>query len=646
MTRASIETDSLDPTVDPCDDFYQFACGGWEKSHPIPDDRSQWGRGSVMADANLTRIRKVLDDAKMAPVDDDTNSRRLSDFWETCMDESKAEDLAPLRRELAAIDAIHDAPSLAVGIARLQRLDASIPFSIWAAPDFVDTTQEILHFEQGGLGMPDRDYYFAPATDAAKTRVREAYTKHVAAMLALIGDKNAKKSATTAIAFETKLAEAHLHRVEMRDPKNLYQLVDRAWLDTNAPGFAWRDWFGALGLDAVKSLNVGQPTFFKRFAELLKTTPLADVRTYLRWRLLDSYAPTLGAKIVAEDFAYRQSITGAKALLPRWKRCIRATDNAMAEALAPPLLKTLLPSESRARADATMKSLITAMDAELAQLAWMDDATRAEARAKLHAIDVKLAEPKRPHDFSQLAVGRTSFFDNEAAENKFWLDYHFGRIGKPVDRTEWHTSPATGDCNYGWSKNDITVPGAMLQPPLFGAPMTRAMELGALGTYLGHEITHGFDDQGRKFDARGNERDWWTDASAKQFESRAACVKDHLGGMTFDGTHVDGQLTLGEDIADLGGMKIAWSAFQKAIETEPGNDDYVVSEPRQFFIGYAQWWCRNIRPEALATMLATDPHAPPKARVNATVSNTPAFAQTFACKPKNAMIHAPRCEVW
>jgi endothelin-converting enzyme/putative endopeptidase len=650
-TAPSIDESALDPSVAPCDDFYRYACGGWMKSHPIPPDRSSWGRGSSLGEQNLERLRTILERDAAGQGGADPYARKLGDFWTACMDERKAEDRAPIERELARVAAVKDARSLARAVAHLQLMGGSPLFAASSGPDYRDATRQDLVVWQAGLGLPDRDYYFDDPTkpDAHKTEVRAAYTAHVAAMFRLAGEKEAqaKKDAATVLAIETKLAGASVKNVDLRDPANQYHWVDRDWLEKEAGGFAWGDWLAEMGRPDVKELNVAQTDFFRAVGVIARTTPPADLRSYLRWWTLHTTARLLDAKTVAEDFRYRQVLGGAKELAPRWKRCVRAIDGAMGEALAVPFVREVLGADGKARALDEVKHIVAATQANLVQLPWMDAPTRKAALEKLGAIAPKIGYPDTWRNYDALELGAGSYFDAATRAATFEVRRQMAKVGKPVDRSEWDTSPPTVDAWYRASQNDVTFPAGILQPPFFGGTLTRAMEYGAIGPLVGHEITHGFDDQGRKFDAVGNNRDWWSPPIAAGFEQRADCLREQYGAYTvLDGVHVNGKLTAGENIADLGGLKAAWRALQAARAERPDATAYAVPEERQFFVAYAQSWCRNIRDEQLHTMVSTDEHAPPPLRVNGVLSNTPEFATVFSCQPGSRMINPKRCEVW
>jgi len=596
-------------------------------------------------------MRAILERDAAGQGGDDPYAHELGDFWTSCMDEARAEDRAPLTRELARIAAVRDARTLARAVARLQQLGGAPLFSVQVEPDFKDATRDDLFVWQGGLGLPDRDYYFDDPSkpDARKAEVRVAYRAHVAAMLVLAGEKEAqaKKDAATVLAIETRLAEVSVKNVDLRDPSNQYHWLERDWLKKEAAAFAWDDWLAEIGRPDVKALNVGQTGFAKGLGAVVRSTPLSDLRTYLRWWTLHTTARLLDARIVAENFRYTQALGGARELPPRWKRCVREIDRTMPEALAVPFVREVLGADGKARALDEVKHILAATRASLEQLAWMDEPTRRAALQKLDAIATKIGYPDAWRSYDALEMGPGSYFDAATRALAFEFRRQMAKVDKPVDRGEWDTSPPTVDVWYRPSQNDITFPAGILQPPYFGGHATRAMEYGALGPLMGHEITHGFDDEGRKFDGAGNNRDWWTASIAAGFEQRADCLRDQFSGyVVLGGMHLNGKLTAGENIADLGGLKAAWKAFEAARAERPDPTPYAVPEDQQFFVAYAQSWCRNIRDEQLHTMVSTDEHAPPAFRVDGVLSNTPEFAQAFACKPESRMVNAKRCEVW
>ena len=650
---ASIDTSALDTTADPCTDFYQYACGGWMKSHPIPGDRSSWARFGELAEKNLALLRTILDKDAAGEGGDSAYAAKLGDFYGACMDAPGVElrAKADLEAELARIDAITDARSLTKALAHLQPLSSSFLFDEGAEVDAKDATQMIFALGQGGIGLPERDYYFddPKKPDARKVSVRAAYIAHVTAMFALLGDAPdaAKAHAAAVMAIETKLAQASLTKEELRDPKALYHPHDRQWLKDNAGALAWDDYFTDLGIPQVQTVNVAMPEYIKAASDVVAHAKMADVRTYLRWHLVHKTARALPAAFVDEDFKYQQALGGAKTLAPRWKRCVRLTDEMMGEALAQPFVKETLGEEGKAQSKALVTGILGAMREDLAQVPWMDDATRASAIAKVGAILQKIGFPDRWRSYDALDVSRTSLVGNVLRGSAFEERRELAKLGKPVDRTEWGMTPPTVNAYYNPSINEIVFPAGILQPPFFGPAMTRAMRYGAIGAVIGHEVTHGFDDEGRQFDAKGNLVDWWSPSVGKEFDARAKCVSDEFDGFTVLGdVHVNGKLTLGEDIGDLGGLQIAHAAFVREEQDYPDNATYAVPKEQQFFTAFGQIWCSNMRDEALHTLVSTNPHAPPQFRVNGALANTPQFAKAFSCGAQSPMVRANQCKIW
>jgi len=658
----SIDPKIIDESVRPCDDFYHFACGRWMKETKIPDDQALWERSfDVISENNEKLLREILERDGASPPADEAYSKQLGNYYAACMDEKGIEAAGDesLAVQLAKVAKVKDVTTFAEVIAELHGTGQKALFAFTSEQDFADATQVIGTVQQGGLGLPDRDYYLKD--DPKSKDIRGKYEAHIAEMLRLAGEKRgekpeaAKAGAKTVVRLESELAKASMTKVDLRDPHKVYHRLELAGLKKMAPNFPWDAYLKAIGFPQVTTINVAQPDFFKAVGQVAKGVraggkTLADWRTYLQWHILRSNAAMLPTRFVDEDFKFRSALTGAPKLLPRWKRCVRATDGAMGEALAQPFVKTQLGPKGKAEALELIGGIESAMKSSLDGLSWMDDATRKKALEKLLAINNKIAYPDVWRNYDGLEVRRDSYFDNTLHARAFEVKRELSKIGKPVDKKEWQMTPPTVNAYYDPSLNEMVFPAGILSYPFFSSNAVPPVNYGAIGMVMGHELTHGFDDEGRQFDAAGNLKEWWSPNVGKEFDQRAACVVSQFDGyVAVDDLHVNGRLTLGENIADLGGIKLAYAAFQnrrKEKEILKGADPY--SAEQEFFLAYAQSWCGNYRPEMLRLQVTTNPHAPSQFRVNGPLSNVTEFARAFSCHEGNPMVRtgSKRCEIW
>ena len=645
-----IETASIDARVAPCDDFFKYACGGWIEAHPIPEDQASWGRFRTIDEENQTALRAILERDAKTPPGDEPYSKSVGAMYASCIDEAAVEKdgLKAIDPELKRLHAVHDAKSLAVAVGRLHTIGVHAFFETDVEPDFQDATRAIGAIDQAGLGMPDRDYYFKD--DPKSVELQKKYVEHVARIFALIGEKPdaAARDAEAVFAFEKKLAAAHLTRVEHRDPQKTHHKTTREDLLKLAPTFAWDAYFTELGIPKVDLLNVYEPAYLQAIEKIVssatKESWAQEVEPYLRAHVVMAYAKVLTAKIVDEDFAWTRELTGATKLLPRWKRCERAVDGAMGEALAIPFVKQKLGAEGKAVTSDMIKAIETAMEKDLAGLDWMDDPTRARALEKVHKVANKVGYPDKWRSYDALKVDRTSFAGNSLRATTFEVKRRLAEIGKPVDRTEWLMTPPTVNAYYEPPMNQMVFPAGILQAPFYSREQPQAVSFGGIGMVMGHELTHGFDDHGREFDGDGNLKEWWTPAVSTEFTKRASCVVDQFDGyVAVDDVHINGKLTLGENIADLGGLKLALAASHAHAQQKAGTSP---EADRQFFIGFAQAWCESRRPEVSRMYANVDPHSPARYRVDGPLSNMPEFASAFSCREGDAMVRANRCVVW
>ncbi len=643
----------LDKTCKPCEDFFHFANGGWLSRNPIPPAYPAWGRFNLLADHNLSILRQVLEDAAAkkdaAP---GSTKQKIGDFYASCMDTGKidAAGIHPVDSEFDRIAKISDIPSLEAEVAHLQSFGASAMFAFGSTQDFRDSTEQTGEAFQGGLGLPDRDYYLKE--DDHSKQIRDGYRQHVIKMFSLMGDtmERSISGANTVMKIETALATASMTPVELRDPEKIYNRKSVEDLQKLTPHFDWTVYFKAIGYPGIRVVNASQPDFLKALDAQLTSVSLDDWKIYLRWHLVLAAAPRLSAPFVDENFNfYSRILTGTTEQLPRWKRCVNATDQALGEALGQKYVERAFPPAAKARALEMVHGLIDALREDLKTLPWMSPATRAQALIKLNAITLKIGYPDKWRDYSAMTVDRDFYVINAFRAEHFEFHRDLSKIGRPVDRGEWSMSPPTVDAYYNPQNNEIVFPAGILQPPFFDADADDAMNYGTMGSVIGHEMTHGFDDEGRQFDATGNMRDWWTPGDAKNFADRAACIEKQFDAFVVAGDlHENGKLVLGESIADLGGLVIAHAAFVKAQAGKLTADVDGFTAEQRFFISYAHNWGEAARAEYEQMLTSEDPHPLPRFRTIAPLQNMPEFAAAFDCKSGDWMVRPEdqRCRIW
>ncbi len=645
---------NLDPNTKPCQNFYQYANGGWLAHNPIPAAFPSWGIANELSERNRDTVHQILEDAaKNTSAAKGSNEQKVGDYYASCMAEDKIEAAGakPLADEFTRIAGVKDQRSMLAEVARLHTMGINVLFGDGSQQDAKNSAEVIESLGQGGLGLPNRDYYFKD--DARSKMIRAEYLKHVANMFVLLGDDATKAAAEaqTVMNIETKLAESSSTPVELRDvPANTHRMT-LAQVQALTPHFMWADYFKQIGLTRKTDIDVNQPKFFQGLDQQLTAVSLPDWQTYLRWQVIHSTAGGLSSKFVDENFNFSgRVLQGTKENLPRWKRCVAATDRALGEALGEVYVKKAFPPEAKARALTMVKNLEAALKDDLGTLPWMSDATRKQALLKLDTFINKIGYPDKWRDYSKLEISRASYIQNRLHASMFENTRDLNKIGQPVDKAEWGMTPPTVNAYYNPQINEIVFHAGILQPPFFDALADDAINYGAMGSVIGHEMTHGFDDQGRQFDASGNLKDWWTETDRKNFDQRAACVIQQFDSFEVEpGLHENGKLVVGESIADLGGLLVAYAAYQKSLEGKPrpANIDGFTPEQR-FFLAYARGWSTQARPEFERLLATVDPHPLPRFRVNGPLSNLPQFAQAFNCQAGDAMVRPEneRCQIW
>jgi endothelin-converting enzyme/putative endopeptidase len=645
------DIDALDRSIDPCVDFYRFACGTWMAKNPIPGDESRWGRFNELALRNREVLHQILEGVAAPNPKRSALEQKIGDYYASCMDENAISALGvkPIQSDLNRIAAIKDRTGLIDTVAYLNTVGVRGLFGFFPMADMHDATMTIANVDQGGLSLPDRDYYLK--IDPKTVETREKYLAHVQKMFELLGDKpeTAAAEAKTVLSVETELAKAAMDRTERRDPNKRDHKMSVAELQALAPNFEFTRYFAGVSAPKFETLNVGNPEFFKSINTVLNTVPVADWRVHLRWHLLRSSASMLPKPFVEEEFNFwRHYLAGQKEMEPRWKRCVASTDMHLGEALGEIYVDRTFGVEGKQRTLKMVEAIEKAMGDDIRSLAWMTDTTKQAAHGKLAKIANNIGYPDKWRNYSTVKVVRGDAIGNMRRAASFETQRQINKIGKPVDRKEWGMTPPTVNAYYRPSNNDINFPAGILQPPFFDSHMDDAVNFGGIGSVIGHELTHGFDDQGAKFDPVGNLSNWWSPQDLAEFQKRSDCIADEYSGfVAVAEVHLNGRLTLGENTADNGGVRLSYMALQDRLKTNPQTSLIDGFTPEQrFFLGYAQIWCQNVTPENSRMLAKTDPHSPGQYRVNGVVVNMPEFQKAFSCKAGQPMVSANACRTW
>jgi putative endopeptidase len=650
-TEPGFSIEAIDKSADPCVDFYQYACGNWMKNTEIPADQSAWVSFTELYERNLITLRDILEKASADNPGRTAIEQKIGDYYSACMDEKAADakGLDPLKPELDRISAVKDKPALIDAIARTHMIGGNALFNFYATSDLHNADQVIAYIDQGGLTLPDRDYYIKD--DAKQVEMRKRLVEYATQVFTLAGQsaQSAGESAQAVLRIETALAKAEMDRTMRRDPKNRDHKMTREAALSLGPNFYLARYFSAVGAPAFSDLNVVNPEFFKQVNGVLESESLGALKTYASWHLIDSAAPWLSKPYVDANFKMQQALTGQSEIQARWKRCVDATDGALGEALGQKYVEETFGADGKARMLKMVDALETSLDQDIRDLPWMTDDTKKQAKVKLQAIRNKIGYPDVWRDYSSLTIVRGDLMGNFLRANEFESRRQIAKIGKPLDRKEWGMTPPTVNAYYSGSRNEIVFPAGILQPPFFDKKMDDAVNMGGIGVVIGHELTHGFDDQGRKFDPQGNLKDWWKPEDGKEFEQRAGCIASEYGNfVAVDDLKLNGKLTLGENTADNGGARIAYIALQSLLAQSGKSGEKIdgYTPEQRFFLGFGRVWCEKRRPEFSRMLVSVDPHSPGKYRINGVVQNMPEFQKAWGCKAGQPMVAENACRVW
>jgi endothelin-converting enzyme/putative endopeptidase len=647
MSKPMTLKEMVDPSASPCQDFFQYVCKKWQVDNPIPDDQPRWGQFYILREANLAKLRGLLENAEE---DDSPEAKRVGDFYAACMDEAaiEAKGIAPLEPLLAKIDGLADKQALPPLVAELHRSGIPGFFGFSSARDPIDSDRNIAGADQGGLGLPDRDFYLRE--DDRAVRQREAYVTHVGRMFSLAGDDSATAGgkAKAVIALETAMAKVSLDRVARRDPQKVNKPMSFVQFVSQAPGVDWQGYVRDLGTPEFDRINDQSADYLAKIGDIIGAASLDDIKSYLQWHVLHASVRLLPKAFVDENFDfYGRVLSGTPLLQPRWKRCAQMTDRALGEDLGRLFVAKYYPPAAQARMEALVAAVHDSFAQLIAKVDWMEPATKATAEAKLAVMVSKIGYPRKWRDYSKITITRDDALGNFWRANIFEVTRDLNKIGAPVDRDEWGMTPPTVNAYYSAENNDINFPAGILQFPFFEKDADDALNFGAIGMVIGHEMTHGFDDQGRQYDGKGNLSEWWTKEDAGRFAAKSQCLVDEYGSFVADGdVKLNGKLTLGENTADNGGARIAFAALEKTLAGKKVDKIDGWTPQQRFFLGFARVWCGSERPETRRLQAQTDPHSLAQYRVNGVVSNMREFSRAFSCKNGDPMVRKDACKVW